>query len=147
MNLTDASIALGQSGLAAAGARTIIKRTLRKLDLPVSDDAGELAAFFLDAPWACTEAIRQRLDESVRAYERNDDVRHRCAAGHVEALMSLLDVRLDWPGLYPVYIYTGPRPHAMPPGTFCRDHYSLRQLWRLLMGMRAARDQGPTIKA
>ena len=135
-DLPDRTSILEADTPAAAGARTIIKRTLRKQRLPVSDDAEELAGYFMARPWACTAGIERALQNSARAYERGDTTAEQRYARQVETLMALLEVRLTWPGLYPTYIYMLPKPAKMPPGLFAREVYDLGALWRLLRDVR-----------
>ncbi len=136
MNLTDATKILDANTPAAAGARTIIQRSLRKMKLPTNDNVENLAGHFLAHPWSCTAAIERTLAKSAKAYECDDGQRERLLAHHVECLMSLIDFKLDWPGLYPTYEYTEPKPEKMPPGLFCETHYDLGQVWRFLKDVR-----------
>lgn len=121
---------------AAAGARVIVKRGLRKMRLPVPDSHEALAAIFKVSPWEFSSGIERAIEESKRAYERNDTERERQKAEDVETLMALLCVQLDWPGLYPTYTYKGRKPPMMPPGLFAAESYSLNGLWALLRDIR-----------
>lgn len=114
----------------------MIKRTLRKARLPYTEDVVELAGFFMAHPWALTGAIEHKIGQSVKAYERGDDQREQWYAEDVETLMSLIGVRLTWPGLYPTYVYQGEKPATMPPGLWRTEEYDLAGLWALLKDVR-----------
>jgi hypothetical protein len=125
----------------AAGARCIIKRTLRQMALPVGEPA-EYVAWFVAHPWACTTGIERALQQSVRAYERNDTVRENRYANQVVVLMGALGFRLDWPGLYPTFIYNSPKPENLPGGRWGGGEcYQLSHVWTLLEDIRKAENQ------
>lgn len=127
---------------AAAGARCIVKRTLRKMRLPANLEPHELAEAFIANPWQFSTGIERAIDASVKAYERNDSKTEQWKAEEIEVLFALLDVNLTWPGLYPTYVYMGEKPVAMPPGCFARESYDLSGLWWTIREVRKYQEGG-----
>jgi hypothetical protein len=123
---------------AAAGARCIVKRALTKMRLPIPEDRQGLAAAFILAPWEFSSGIERAIEESKRAYERGDAQREQWKAEDVETLMALLNVQLDWPGLYPTYQYKG----KVPKGVRVVEGYQLSHVWSLIREIRAANGEG-----
>jgi hypothetical protein len=124
---------------ATAGARCIIKRTLVLMDVPFEDNPELLSGYFIAHPWACTKAIEGQIKRAIQTWEDGNNSGNpreldRCNAkselqySHVERLMSLIGVTLDYPGLYPCYNFNG------------RTHHTLADLWRTIREHRAAQD-------
>ena len=112
----------------AAGARCIIKRTLRKMQIQPSGGPETYIGWFVAHPWACTVGIEWTIESSARAWTRGNNSgdsdtlareEANCARlrSHVETLMAAIGVAMDWPGLYPTYRLNG------------RGYYSLGDLW------------------
>ena len=120
------------TGRAAAVARVLVRRGMRRMCLPVPETNEELAEAFITAPWQFSDGISRALQESAKAWERNDHAEEQAKAEAVEILMALLNVKLDWPGLYPTYKYTG----KVPAGVYVVEGYQLSHVWSTIKEIR-----------